>query len=219
MHSNVSEEECVRLYETVKAMRPSASVEVGFAQGISTLAILQALHENGHGHHHVIDPFQKNFGNCGLAMVEKSGLGDRFTFHEKFAEEVIPSLPRVQFAFIDSSHLFDHAICEFVLADKRMDVGGLIGFHDLWMPSLQGAVRFILKNRAYAVYGQPASAQGIQGSFFARAARMIANRVPGRDRFFAREFLKPWSAFGITNMVLLQKNADDSRHWEHHNAF
>ncbi|MGB8352593.1 MAG: class I SAM-dependent methyltransferase [Chthoniobacteraceae bacterium] len=215
----MSEEECVRLYETVKAIRPSASVEVGFAQGISTLAILQALHENGHGHHHVIDPFQKNFGNCGLAMVEKSGLGDRFTFHEKFAEDVIPSLPRLQFAFIDSSHLFDRAICEFVLADKRLDVGGLIGFHDLWMPSLQGAVRFILTNRAYTVHGPQLPKPDMQGRFFTRAARMIANHVPGRDHIFAGEFLKPWRVLGIANMVLLQKNADDNRHWNHHNAF
>ena len=218
MSSNVSEEECVRLYEAVREIRPAVSVEIGFAQGISTLAILQALHENGHGHHHVIDPFQEKFDNCGLAMVEKSGLGGRFTFHEKFAEEVIPSLPKLQFAFIDSSHLFDHAICEFVLTDKRLDVGGLIGFHDLWMPSLQTATRFILKNRAYVVHGQQ-YAPVKPGRILFRIARKIASRMPGRDRIFSREFLKPWQAFGIPNMVLLRKTADDNRDWKDHSAF
>ena len=216
LQSNVSKEECLRLYETVRALRPTVSVEVGLAQGASTLAILKALEDNGHGHHHVIDPFQSYFGGCGLAMVEKSGLGARFTFYEKFAEEVIPALPRLQFAFIDGSHLFDLTLCEFVLVDKRLDVGGLIGFHDLWMPSLQSLIRFVLRNRAYGIHEPGVTTPG---SLLARVARKIAHCIPGQDRIFAREFLHPWGEFGLPNLALLRKQADDHREWKFHNAF
>jgi predicted O-methyltransferase YrrM len=105
LDSNVSPEEATSLYSIVRRLKPSISVEVGLAKGVSTLAILQALADNGHGVHHVIDPFQSKFGNAGLEMVRRSGLGSYFQFHETFAENVIPNLPEVQFAFIDASHL------------------------------------------------------------------------------------------------------------------
>ena len=63
--------------------------------------------------------------------------------------------PRVQFAFIDASHLFDLSVLDFTLIDKRLDVGGVVGFHDLWMPSLQKLVRYILTNRDYVPYRCP----------------------------------------------------------------
>jgi hypothetical protein len=40
---------------------------------------------------------------------------------------------------------------EFVLIDKKLDVGGIIALHDLWMPSIQAVVRFIQANRAYQI--------------------------------------------------------------------
>ena len=58
LDSNVSLDEATSLYSVVRRLKPSVSVEVGFAKGVSTLAILQALADNGHGVHHVIDPFQ-----------------------------------------------------------------------------------------------------------------------------------------------------------------
>lgn len=214
MHSNVSEDECLRLYETVRALRPSVSMEVGFAQGISTLAILQAMKDNGAGLHHVIDPYQHRFENCGLAMVEKAGLGGQFQFHHKFAEEVIPSLPALQFAFIDGSHLFDLTLAEFVLVDKRLDIGGVVGFHDLWMPSLQKLTRYILQNRAYEIYDDDGTPTGEPG-FLSRVAKLL----PGHKRIFSPEFLKPWASLNLENMVLLRKTADDTRKWDEHHPF
>lgn len=39
---------------------------------------------------------------------------------------------------------------EFILADKKLKVGGMIAFHYLWMPSLRKLLRYILRNRDYA---------------------------------------------------------------------
>jgi len=219
LHSNISEEECEWLYGAVRRLRPAVSVEIGFAQGISTLAILKALQDNGMGHHHVIDPFQSGFGNCGLAMVERAGFGARFSFHEKFAEAVIPSLPRLQFAFIDSSHLFDLTLTEFVLVDKRLEIGGVIGLHDMWMPAQQAAMRYILANRAYVpdesmTRGSVAARPGIKG-----VIRRLAGALPMAGGIFSPEFLKPWGSFGIPNLALLRKRDDDHRDWRSHTRF
>src|SRR5947209_6531734 len=137
LHSNVSLEEAFHLYLAVRDLRPEVSVEVGFAQGVSAQAILQALEDSDQGLHHVMDPFQSRYAYSGVAMVERAGLSRRMIFHEKFAEEVIPALPEVGFAFIDASHLFDLTVSEFVLVDKRLKIGGVIGFHDMWMPAQQ----------------------------------------------------------------------------------
>ena len=85
LHSNVALCEALVLYNIVRELKPTVSAEIGFAQGISTLAILKALEDNGSGAHHVIDPFQDKFDDVGLTMVRRSGLTSRLSFHRKFA--------------------------------------------------------------------------------------------------------------------------------------
>ena len=223
LHSNVSREEAELLYRAVRHLRPARSLEVGFAQGISTLAILQALEDNAAGQHHVIDPFQHRFQNVGLAMAGRAGLAHRLEFHHCYAEEAIPALPPLQFAFIDSSHLFDLTMAEFVLADKKLEVGGLIGFHDLWMPSLQKLVRYLLANRSYElvrIFDPPNG--GGRGPFRRTVKRWLLNwprLVPGGARLFRDEIWRPWFAITESNLVLLRKTAEDRRDWQFHQPF
>lgn len=222
LHSNVSEAEATELYEAVRELKPAFSLEVGFAQGTSAQAILQALQDNGAGHHHVMDPFQAQFGECGLEMVRRAGLNHRMTFHRRFAEEVVPSLPEVGFAFIDASHLFDLTLCEFVLTDKRLSVGGVVAFHDMWMPAQQAFIRYVLANRKYTVF-RPAKAApqspGPRPSMLKEMLRGISSKLPAAERIFAREFLKPWAKFELGNLVFLKKEAVDQRDWKFHQAF
>ena len=223
LHSNVSREEAEVLYRAVRHLRPTRSLELGFAQGISALAILQALEDNAAGQHDVIDPFQHRFQNVGLAMTARAGLAHRLNFHQGYAEEIIPDLPPLQFAFIDSSHLFDLTLTEFVLADKKLAVGGLIGFHDLWMPSLRKLVRYVLTNRSYELVRtfDPPDGRG------RRPLRRSIKRwllswpglIPGAARLFRNEVQRPWSAITESNLVLLRKTADDRRDWQFHEPF
>jgi predicted O-methyltransferase YrrM len=149
---NVSRDEARRIYEVVRALKPEVSVEIGLAHGVSALAIAQAMHDNDRGVHHVIDPYQSSrWEGVGVANLRRAGLIDRTRVHEAFSEEVLPAIPSVDFAFIDGSHLFDHALVDFVLVDRRLAVGGVIGFHDLWMPSLQKVLRYVLTNRTCPV--------------------------------------------------------------------
>lgn len=219
--SNVSAAETALLHAAVREVGPAASVEIGFAQGVSTLAILDAVRRNGRGRHHVIDPFQRDYGYAGCEMVRRAGLAEHYAFHEAFAEEVVPGLPALQFAFFDSSHLFDLTVCEFVLVDKRLEVGGVIGLHDMWMPAQQAFVRYLLANRAYEVWRPPGSAAepAAPEPLLKRAFRACARRVPAAERVFSQELLRPWRDFGLGNLVLVRKLAPDTRDWRHHVRF
>jgi len=221
LHSNVSLDEALELYNAVRRIKPLVSAEVGFAQGISTLAILKALEDNGQGVHHVMDPFQSRYENAGLAMVEAAGLKHRLHFYEKEAEHVVPSLPRLQFGFIDASHLFDLTLVEFVLMDKKLDVGGVVGLHDLWMPSLQRVYRYIMANRAYRQFiVAPRTASLPSPRTEARhALAKLLRRAQPLERIMNVDFLQPWSEMGVPNMVLLEKTANDERDWKHYARF
>jgi len=181
------------------------------------------LEDNGtNSIHHVMDPFQANYGDTGLAMIERANLQRPLQFHRKFGEEVIPGLDRIQFAFVDASHLFDLTVAEFALLDKKLEIGGVIAFHDLWMPSLQKLVRYILSNRSYELvrdFDEPTTAPSSHRGALARVARFLANRIPGKERIFSPEFLRPWAELRINNLVFLRKMANDTRDWRFHAPF
>jgi len=222
--SNVSQGEAEALYRTVRKIRPAASVEVGFAQGISTLAILQALRDNGLGHHHVIDPFQDEFSNAGVAMTERAGLAPLRTFYRKFAEDVIPGLPELDFAFIDASHLFDLTLSEFVMVDRKLRTGGIVAFHDMWMASQQSLVRYVLSNRSYDVVRDfPVPLDKVASATFRRRVKWavvpLLKLLPMHDRIFNPDLLAPFERLNIPNLVFLRKTAADSRHWTFHQRF
>ena len=222
LESNVSKEEAEVLYSAVRSIRPDCSLEIGLAQGISALAILAGISANGPlGHHYVVDPFQKNYANCGEAMITLAGFADRHTFLERFPEEVVPQLPRLQFAFIDASHLFDFTMMEFVLVDKKLEIGGIIALHDLWMPSLRTVLRFIHTNRAYRIrrdFSGPIPVPTLRQ----RSIEFVSyglKKVPGTRRLLNSNLLDPWSAFRLTNLVFLEKQQEDSRDWRFHREF
>ena len=156
-------------------------------------------------------------------MIERAGLSGRLEFHARFGEEVIPGLAPVEFAFIDSSHLFDLTMAEFVLVDKKLAVGGVVGFHDLWMPSLQKVIRYALANRAYEL------ARDWSGSALPRPISLrrsiqrkllrLLQVVPGKERLFREELLRPWWSITEDNLVLLRKTGEDQRDWQFHRSF
>jgi hypothetical protein len=189
------------------------------AQGISALAILQAIADNERGCHHVVDPFQDRFDNVGLAMTDRAGLRHHLDFHPKFAEEVVPHLPELQFAFIDSSHLFDLTLLDFVLTDKKLATGGVLVFHDLWMPSLQSLARYILGNRGYERV-ELTSLKRIGLSPRARVRHCLGAMLrccPLSEKVFRPEILRPHEF--SDNLLVLRKVSSDARDWRFHRPF
>src|SRR6185436_18808594 len=107
------------LYRFVLNQRPKLVVEVGLANGASTLSILTALAAvGGDGRLISIDPFQKtDYREQGLINVERAGLAAR---HEWVEEADYLSLPRmlgrgtqVDFGYVDGWHTFDYTLLDF----------------------------------------------------------------------------------------------------------
>ncbi|MCP9913585.1 class I SAM-dependent methyltransferase, partial [Cyanobium sp. BA20m-14] len=166
------------------------------------------------------DPFQSQFGNAGLEMVRRAGLESYFQFHETFAENVIPGLPEIQFAFIDASHIFDLTLLEFVLVDKKLAPGGVIGFHDLWMPSLRKVLSYILTNREYQIstlIDNPEAPKSLYLGFLKKNLSKLVSSLPKADRIFASDLLTNLPL--LPNLTFIEKLKDDSRDWCYHANF
>jgi len=140
------------LFDLIRRRRPALTLELGFAYGISTLYICEALRQNGTGHHIVIDPNERtHFDGVGLRHLEEAGLSSLVTFYEEPAELRLPKLVesgvRLDFAFNDSDHLFDHVITEFLFLALLLRKGALLVFDDVGLPGVARAVDFVAANR------------------------------------------------------------------------
>ena len=95
LQSNVSYGEALRLYNLLRTLDPEVTIEIGLAQGVSTLAITHAVLHNGSGaRHYVVDPFQHaGYDGVGLANLDRAGLRECVEFSEEFPEDVVPRLP------------------------------------------------------------------------------------------------------------------------------
>jgi predicted O-methyltransferase YrrM len=211
----VSFKEANLLYELVRKTQPTRSLEIGMGQGISTLAILGAIKDNGFGHHHVVDPYETAYDNAGLAAVERAALTPYMTFHPTPSEYVIPHLSAIDLAFIDASHLFDLTLADFVLIDKKLCVGGLIGFHDLWLPAYRQVLDYVLSNRAYTPYNWALRQLPRWRQWL---SRFVSSQSVLRRIFNRRLFTLPPSR-GAPNLALIQKMQEDSRNWDFHVRF
>ena len=159
VHSSVSEEEGHMLARLIAQRKPKVSLEVGLAFGISALFICEAMHEATPDPRCVIiDPAQhapQYWHGVGLANLERAGYRKFVEFIEKPSQIALPELAtegrKIDFAFIDGEHLFDHALIDFFFVDQLMSVGGVVALDDTHWPSLRRLARFIATNRNYAV--------------------------------------------------------------------
>jgi predicted O-methyltransferase YrrM len=132
----------------------TSTLETGMAYGLSTLAICGVHEQRGEGSHVAIDPYQsRDWRGIGVLNLERAGLARRARVIEARSDEALPRLRdeglRIDFALIDGLHLFDATLVDFFHADRMLDVGGVVVFHDTWMPAVAQAVAYVGANRAY----------------------------------------------------------------------
>jgi hypothetical protein len=142
------------LHRVVLDRQPELVLEVGMAIGATALAATGALEENGHGRMISIDPFQSTeWRNIGVLNVRRACLAHR---HEVIEESDFIALPallaagaRVDIAYIDGRHTFEHALLDFFYVDKMMPVGGIVGFNDCDWPAVLPTLYFLEQHRSY----------------------------------------------------------------------
>ncbi|GJG85086.1 hypothetical protein tb265_02670 [Gemmatimonadetes bacterium T265] len=159
--SEIGEALADALYRTVLARRPRLVVEIGMANGVSSLAILSALRDaersgSAAGARLIsIDPFQHaQWHGVGLTNVARAGLGGAHQLLEQPDYLALPDLlragTRVDFAYIDGWHTFDYTLLDFWYVDKMLHAGGVVAFNDCGWRAVHKAIRFVQTHRRYA---------------------------------------------------------------------
>jgi predicted O-methyltransferase YrrM len=154
-HSGIGPQSGEVLRRAIALASPKLACEVGLAFGLSTLYILDAMRQFGDGRLIGMDPAQHDgtWQGGGLHNVQRAGFSASYTFHEAPSQFVLPKLAeagtRIQFAFIDGWHTFDHALLDFFYLDSMMDVGGTMVLDDVSYPALERLAHFIVTNRTY----------------------------------------------------------------------
>jgi predicted O-methyltransferase YrrM len=212
LFANMNEAEgelIVRVFDSVK---PDVSLEIGFAYGVSTLFACAALDRNRKpARHIVIDPSQsKLYDGIGLLNVQRAGYAHFVDFVEAASEFALPRLleaqNRIQVAIIDGWHTFDHALVDFFYINKMLDVGGVIIFDDVNMPSIARLVAHVTTYPAYRAF---------DATPIGRAPNPLValrRRLNGTGRSATHSRDNP-------SCIAVQKVAPDTRDWDWHADF
>ncbi len=221
VHSETNREQCRYLQKIIEDHGFRKSVEIGFAYGTSTLAIVESI-ARADGHHVVIDKFQhSSWGGNGLDLVEKAGFRERVTFHEEFCYIMLPSLLErkmsFDFAYIDSTKQFDWLLVDFFYLDLMLDVNGVIVFDDVTFPSIRKLLRFLSQYPHYRVHSQ--FPRNSLAKKWVRAAGKLG-RLPHAEKLLRNEILRTDTELGVNaHAVALQKTGPDERRWDWHAPF
>ncbi|MHC4455104.1 MAG: class I SAM-dependent methyltransferase, partial [Planctomycetota bacterium] len=149
LHSHIPHTECEIIQAWIATHHPQRILEIGLAYGISALYICDALQAIGNNFtYHIIDAFQSpGFKATGLFNLDNAGFEDVYAFHEERSEICLPQFltqgMRFDFALIDGNHTFDHTLVDFFYVNRMLDVGGIVIFDDIQLPSIQKVVAHI----------------------------------------------------------------------------
>lgn len=210
------------IQRVIKTLRPKVGVEVGLAFGISTLYILEALKESGGEKLVGMDPAQhdNHWRGGGLHNIRQAGYESLYEFHENTSQQVLPALvgegQRIDFAFIDGWHTFDHTLIDFFFIDQMLNAGGIVVFDDVGYPSIKRVCDFIVTNRAYEVFD---SVRLPIEKTTKRRLKNTANRLLDplvrTDKTPAPEARRRELEIDNVYFLALKKRDDDSRRWDH----
>lgn len=202
------------LYDLVR-QGAARTLEIGMAYGVSSLHICQAHRDNGSGSHTAIDPFQDKWKSIGVLNIRRAELEDVLRFIQAPSCVALPQLlkddERFDLAFIDGAHRFDNVLLDFFYVDCLLNVGGVVVFHDVGMPSVYAAASYILRNRAYEVVRAPSWETATLRRRLGRAARNVYRGGLGLRR--------RGIPLRTGNTLALRKTDWDARPWDFHRAF
>jgi predicted O-methyltransferase YrrM len=141
------------LREWVTREHASQTIEIGLGYGVSALFICEGLLGNADpaARHVVLDPHQATrFANCGLQLLEESGVAPLVEFH---ADESQIALPRFlserrvfDLAFVDGTHRVDGIFVDLVYLGRLVRPGGLAFLDDYQLPAVARAASFFVAN-------------------------------------------------------------------------
>lgn len=221
INSQITLEQGLFLQNVLREIRPRVSLEIGVAFGISSMFICEVLQELGALKHICIDvgPVTKEGSEepdrygLGLLNLERCGYGELIEAYELPSEIALPELLRkgqkVDFVFIDGWHTFDHCLLDFFYANRLLNVGGAVVFHDADGPPVKKTIRYACRYPAYRRLGEIRRPR-----IFGAAGRDGIRKIGGAALDIFR-LLRP----NPPTCVALRKVAEDDRSWSWYEKF
>ena len=238
IHSAISASDVKFITEALTELKPKTSLEVGLAFGVSALAMCADRPEGTAARHIIIDPFQNSYwGGIGLHNLRRAGYEGMIEFHDQPSYRVLAQLgakgERIDFAFIDGMHTFDYVLVDFFMIDKILNIGGAVVFDDADWPSIRPVIRYVVSNLPYSVHKvlPPAARESTTKRKIFEACLTAPklllggiSTIPGMrkpmTRAFGGEILGIDKKLGLLgSCIMLRKNADDTRSFDHHVDF
>ena len=223
LHSNTGELQGYFLQDILKKIKPKATLEIGLAYGISSLFLLEVIKEldNENRSHIIFDPYPDVYwNNIGLLNISKAGYENLVDFRKLFSDEgliqLITEKKRIQFAYIDSTKVFDILLVDFYLINKILDIGGVIVFDDCGFPGIKKLVRLISKMPFYKIYATHyKELETIKKSIVKKLASFILQHIPFRDKILPNHDFKTDQQNGIDyHCIAFIKKGNDERSWD-----
>jgi len=123
----------------------------------------------------------------------------------------------VDFAYVDTSKVFDTILMDGFYLTRMLRKGGVIVFDDCQWPGINRAVRFISQwphMKVYSTFGQGKRSR--KQSILSKIAKVL----PLGEDLFANNIVLTDNDLGINaQCVALQKIDDDTREWDWHLNF
>jgi predicted O-methyltransferase YrrM len=226
LHSHTSREQCLFLDEMITLSKPHISLEIGLAYGISTLQILKSVSKIDQNFTHIVmDPFQHEWNNVGLLNIDRSGYKDHVKFYAEQSTIVLPRLhaekTRIQFAYIDSTKVFDQLLVDVHYITRMMDNRGILVLDDCDFPGIRLLARFLARHQSFEVYkGFSPDPVTLKSRIADNVVNLWLSLMPFRKRKLSRLDIDNDAALGVNyKCVAFRKIMDDTRPWNWHHAF
>jgi predicted O-methyltransferase YrrM len=190
-NSGIAPEYAVGMFRAVLRKNPQTVLEIGMANGGSTLTILSALSQLGGDRLLIsIDPSQSSdWASVGLNNVRANGLSHLHRLIEEPDYLALPKLIEQNFkpdlAYIDGWHTFDHVLLDFFYVDKLLPVGGLVGFNDAGWRAIRRVLGFMATHRRYTELDVGIKPNYLGRNIVASIGRRVLN-VVNNDRWFEK---------------------------------
>jgi predicted O-methyltransferase YrrM len=190
------------------AVREGAArtIETGFAFGLSSLFLCEALLASGRedARHVAIDPDHfVEFDAAGRHSLREAGVGHLLEFVPEASDVALPRLERegrrFDLGFVDGSHLFDDVLLDVHYLSRMVRPGGLIVLDDAWMRAVRVAIDFSVTNLGHRL-----------------------ERAPFPSGAYCRDRPMPWSRFQVRKprvAVLRLPEKPLERGWDHYVPF
>jgi predicted O-methyltransferase YrrM len=221
LHSNTEYEQGLFLQGIIEEIKPQNTIEIGLAYGVSSLFILEAIKDVNNSKHVIIEPYPDEYwDNIGLINIEKAGFTDRVEFYNDFSYNILPKLylegRKFQFAYIDTTKLFDIVHTDVFYILKMLDIGGVFVLDDVSFPSLRKLSRYISKLPFVEIYSaHKADKLSFKKKFISRLFFGSLKLIPLK-KYFLQDVDVTSDANNNINYhcIAFRKTAEDNRSWD-----